>query len=471
MNAFPENRPPTVVDLFSGAGGFSLGFRAAGCEIAAAVDIDEAAGRTFDENFRKLQPGSPPVVFSGVEADLEGLDLEEVAGNRNPDILIGGPPCQGFSLVGRAKLESLSEDGFEDDPRNQLYRRFLDAGRLWKPRAIVMENVPGMRSVKGANVADSVAAELAALGYNVGFVILNAAWFGVPQFRDRIFFIGIRDDLGVQPAAPKLTHKAAMPPGYARPPEAWNLTLPFIRHAEIAPRSHPLMKPATTVRQALEDLPALVDHLDPSQPRRRGDFRQFRRYARAPSGEYSRLMRSWPGVPDPSGVDDHEIRHTPRDYETFRRMRPGDRYPQALAIARIRFADALGTLRKGGKAPEEGSPEWQELRRRFVPPYPEEIFVDKWRKLLPEQPSWTIPAHLAKDAYSHIHYDDSQARALSVREAARLQSFPDGFRFSGNMGDCFRQIGNAVPPILAWAVAMPIIAALGFAATPPPFEP
>ena len=88
-----------------------------------------------------------------------------------------------------------------------------------------------------------------------------------------------------------------------------------------------------------------------------------------------------------------------------------------------------------------------------MPPYPSDVFVDKWRKLVPDEPSWTITAHLAKDSYSHIHYDSEQARALSVREAARLQSFPDGFKFAGNMGDCFRQIGNAVPPVLARAIA------------------
>jgi DNA (cytosine-5)-methyltransferase 1 len=88
-------------------------------------------------------------------------------------------------------------------------------------------------------------------------------------------------------------------------------------------------------------------------------------------------------------------------------------------------------------------------------------FIDKWRKLIPDQPSWTIPAHLARDSYSHIHHDSSQARMVSVREAARLQSFPDAFEFSGNMGDCFRQIGNAVPPLLAWAVAASVMGLLG----------
>src|SRR5262249_4695915 len=113
---------------------------------------------------------------------------------------------------------------------------------------------------------------------------------------------------------------------------------------------------------------------------------------------------------------------------------------------------------------------WGELRKRFVPPYPVEIFKDKWRKLDAGQPSWTVTAHLSKDAYSHIHYDDAQARAISVREAARLQSFPDGFPFSGNMGDCFRQLGNPVPPLLAWAIAAHLLKKLGFPSREPSLD-
>src|SRR5262249_55491082 len=97
----------------------------------------------------------------------------------------------------------------------------------------------------------------------------------------------------------------------------------------------------------------------------------------------------------------------------------------------------------------------------FIPPYDPGDFHEKWGKLDPDRPSWTVPAHLAKDSYSHIHYDSAQARMISVREAARLQSFPDGFLFAGNMGDCFRQIGNAVPPVLAEVIASTVMQSLG----------
>jgi DNA (cytosine-5)-methyltransferase 1 len=172
-------------------------------------------------------------------------------------------------------------------------------------------------------------------------------------------------------------------------------------------------------------------------------------------------MRQWPGFEPPAGVVDHAVRRTPRDYETFHRMRPGDRFPEAVAIARAIRDEERVRLEAAGIAPDPGTAEWDEFEARFIPPYDEHDFPDKWRKLIPDRPSWTVPAHLAKDSYSHIHYDDAQARMISVREAARLQSFPDAFEFSGNMGDCFRQIGNAVPPLLSWAIAASIMLQLG----------
>jgi DNA (cytosine-5)-methyltransferase 1 len=225
---------------------------------------------------------------------------------------------------------------------------------------------------------------------------------------------------------------------------------------------------ATSVSDALDDLPVLTEHLHPHTDTVRGNFRKPLFYRSAPHSDYARLLRSWPGFPVSASIDDHAIRRTPRDYQTFRHMRPGDRYPQALEIARQRLAAELASLESGGRAPKLGTREYHALEREFVPPYPEDIFVDKWRKLIPEQPSWTVPAHLAKDTYSHIHHDSDQARSISVREAARLQSFPDAFKFAGNMGDCFRQIGNAVPPLMSWAIACAVMELLGRTPMYPP---
>lgn len=458
---------PTVIDLFCGAGGLSLGFHAAGCQVLAAVDVDETAARTYADNFGRLQRRAPPAVFSGDEGNVEDLDLECLGAGGRPDLLIGGPPCQGFSRLGRAKLDSLREEGFAGDPRNELYRRFLDAAELWRPAAVVMENVPGMLSVKGTNVADAAAADLARRGYRVGYAVLNAVWYGVPQFRERIFFIGIREDLRLAPVMPFATHCAELPSGYLRPATGGTLPLPFIQHFELPVIMDGATLPATTVAEALDDLPILTDHLEASGALARGDFRLARPYRQSPRSVFARLMRAWPGLPRPRTVNDHAIRRTPRDYETFRRMTPGDRYPAALEIARARLQEEVERLAAQGSAPVPGTPEYIALERRFVPPYPVDSFVDKWRKLVPDQPAWTVPAHLSKDAYSHIHHDSDQARAISIREAARLQSFPDAFAFHGNMGDCYRQVGNAVPPLLAWAIAHEVLESLGFEARAP----
>ena len=458
--------PLRVVDLFCGCGGFSLGFRAAGCEILAGVDVDETAARTFDQNLSRLQEHAPPLVFSGDEGNLEDLDLDRLASRGRPDVLIGGPPCQGFSRLGRAKLDSLTDEGHVGDPRNELYRRFLDAAALWRPLAVVMENVPGMLSVGGRNIADEAAADLAGRGYQVGYAVLNAVWYGVPQYRERLFFIGIRNDLGRRAGMPPATHSAALPGGYLRPLMEATVPLPFIQHCELPVEIGRSQRSATTVLEALGDLPELLDHLvDAARDTASGQATAP--YAREPHSQFARIMRSWPGLPAPRAVQDHVIRRTPRDYETFRRMNPGDRYPAALAIARARLQEALTRLRDTGSTPAPGTPEYLALERRFVPPYPESSFVDKWRKLVPDQPSWTVPAHLSKDAYSHIHHDSCQARAISIREAARLQSFPDAFSFSGNVGERFRQIGNAVPPLVSWAVACAVLDSLGFDPTSP----
>jgi DNA (cytosine-5)-methyltransferase 1 len=456
--------------MFSGAGGLSLGFRAAGARILAAVDASEAAGLTFRHNFSRLQPGRAPTVFSGDVGNVEDLDLERIApAARGPDILVGGPPCQGFSRIGRAKLASLAEDPDDEDPRNELYRRFVAAARFWQPSAVVMENVPAMRHVNGNNIAENVAEDLSACGYRVGYAVLNAVWYGVPQFRERLFFIGIRRDLSPLPSVPVPTHRVEMPSGYLRPPEATTLSLSFMPHFELeVPRAKAQLD-ATTTGDALGDLPPLDEHLSGKAAASRTDeLRVLHPYGTPARSPFARLMREWPGLDVPAGVKAHVIRKTPRDFETFRRMKSDDRYPEALRIARARLAEEIARRTAAGTAPAEGTPEHEELRRSIVPPYPEEKFVDKWRKLNPGRPSWTVPAHLSRDAYSHIHHDSAQARAISVREAARLQSFPDAFEFSGNMGDCFTQIGNAVPPVLAWAIASHLLATLGFRSIPCP---
>ena len=194
--------------------------------------------RRSEENFARLQAGAAPLPLFGAEkGDLSKIDLGSLGRQlMEIDILIGGPPCQGFSRIGRAKLNSLSDEGFEGDPRNELYRRFLQAAELWRPQAVVMENVPGMLSVGGKNIAEAAADDLSSLGYVVGYAVLNAVWYGVPQFRERFFMIGIRDDLGIRPEMPVPTHHADLPSGYQRPSIEDTIPMPFIKHYQLPVR-------------------------------------------------------------------------------------------------------------------------------------------------------------------------------------------------------------------------------------------
>jgi DNA (cytosine-5)-methyltransferase 1 len=171
--------------------------------------------------------------------------------------------------------------------------------------------------------------------------------------------------------------------------------------------------------------------------------------------EFTKAMREWPNFTNPGKkFTGHIIRKTPRDYNIFRYMPEGGMYPDA-------FKTALGLFEKKILEMEliknrkilQGSKEWNEIYFQIVPPYSIDKYPNKFRKLWIGQPSRTLPAHIGKDSYSHIHFDSEQARGISLREAARIQSFPDGFHFYGSMNSRLKQIGNAVPPLLAYAVA------------------
>jgi DNA (cytosine-5)-methyltransferase 1 len=172
-------------------------------------------------------------------------------------------------------------------------------------------------------------------------------------------------------------------------------------------------------------------------------------------------MRSWPGFEAGEGVYDHVLRCLPRDTSIFESMQSGDEYPAARRIAERQFD--LRAKRGGLKT---GNADWKDLRKGMVPPYDPTKFPNRWWKLHPDRPVRTLTAHIGKDTYSHIHYDSAQARVITVREAARLQSFPDGFVFAGTMNPAFRQIGNAVPPVLAREIAKAIVSSLRAAYIP-----
>lgn len=469
---------PRVLDLFSGCGGMSVGFLRAGFEIVAGIDRDLEAVASHTANFHA---GADSSLLSRVciPRDLEVKEPEDLLAElgcaeppeRAIDVVVGGPPCQAYARVGRAKLAAVSgaADAFLSDGRGRLHRRYLQYVERLKPLALLMENVPDALNYGGENVMQEVADHLDSIGYVSRYGILNAADYGVPQMRLRVFLMAYRAELGVVPAFPRRTHRSVLPGGYQSTLAA------ALRQVDLFSTKHYVLPPAAgrdapeavSVEKALEDLHPLSAHLEGQAKQGPRRFTTMMPYAaEAAPGTYAATMRMWPGFGATEGVADHVIRHLPRDFPIFREMRPGDEYPEALEAAERLVQRALAARRREGR--QAGSVTADKLRKEMVPPYPVDSYPNRWWKLVPGRPSRTLLAHLGKDSYTHIHYDSAQARTISVREAARLQSFPDGFTFSGAMNAAFRQIGNAVPPLLAFALAATIAAALNAVAVAVP---
>jgi DNA (cytosine-5)-methyltransferase 1 len=262
---------------------------------------------------------------------------------------------------------------------------------------------------------------------------------------------------------PEATNFMAVPAGYG---STRNVAL---KHVDLfeggyfveARDPDPSLRGPVTCAEAIGDLPRIRLHLAGKlQP----GVRRFDKLLEYPARvrklpAYAELMRNWPGFENSIGVRDHVIRHLPRDIDTFREMPGGAEYPaaHATAMAIWRRRVAVEEFLKGRSLSGNES---EDLRRAIVPPYPLDSFPNRWWKLKKDYPSRTLMAHIGKDTYSHIHYDSEQARVISVREAARLQSFPDGFRFCGAMNSAYKQIGNAVPPLLAQRLAEVTLAAI-----------
>jgi DNA (cytosine-5)-methyltransferase 1 len=366
------NDPNSIIalDLFCGAGGMSLGFQDAGFFIAAGIDHEESAIKTHSANFLSRSIVSNITEIENPEQLLQELGIPRV------DIIIGGPPCQGFSRVGRAKLRSIDLEKHYHEVINSLYKEFVRFVEDLNPYCFVMENVPDMETFQDGELVDRIVDEFRKLGYRVSHQVLDAVDYGVPQRRKRLFIVGTKLGGGIVWPAPRLTEEEIV-----------------------------------TVRDAIGDLPKM---LPPNS-----EEEVF--YAGRPTSEYQQLMRSRMPEGKENVVYDHLIRAVREDDAIiFALMDEGQKYRDV---------------------PEH-------LRR-----YRSDIFQDKYWKMIWNEPSWTVTAHIRKDAYRYIHPDRQQGRMLSIREFARIQSFPDHFRFCGAPTRRMQQIGNAVPPILAQRIA------------------
>ncbi len=476
-----QGAPIRYMDVFAGCGGISLGFLTAGFTPVASIENDPWAAKSHGANFgRRSAGGDHPAHHVPRDATIEdaasvfkdvGLDgcVEDQI-----DVLVGGPPCQAFARVGRAKLreqahrrqELTADQAFLVDGRVSLWERYVHFIRTTKPVALLMENVPDILNHGGTNVAELVSESLAAEGYEVAYTLLNAAWYGVPQTRERMILVGFHRASGIAPSFPTPTHHVDLPAGYAGSKNTARRVVNeqgSVHHRWIAdpPRSAP---PTPTAAQALADLPAIyaLDLLreqrlrrgakDPSEP--------VAYTSTTPSTPYARLMREWRGFAT-NATTGHVFRYLPRDYKIFAEIGAGWEYPQVHAHVERKIATWLAERKRQGLSTDARDPDVRDYITAWRIPYDPSKFPNKWWKLHADRPVRTLLAHLGKDSYSHIHYDSEQARTITVREAARLQSFPDGFVFRGSMNPAFRQIGNAVPPLFAYAIAMGMRASLG----------
>lgn len=386
MAARDRQRPLRAIDLFCGAGGLTEGFREAGYEVTYALDKDEQSLETYRAN----HPGVTAECVSITDRTSE--QIAKAAGGE-VDVVIGGPSCQTFSTHGR-------KNGWvrKGDPRNDLWKQMLGIVEHLKPKAFLLENVPGMAYWKGGEFGAEILDEFAKLGYAVSKEIVLAADFGVPQRRRRLFLVGILDDKPFE--FPKQTHMGGWRRDYLDRWEAEREKLGLLRH-----------------------------------------------------------VRAWEAIGDlPAATIDGEVTAVPEDGRLTpfsRRMR--GRRRTGVVTSHSAFPISTDNLELIRHVPQGGT--WRDIPRHLLP--------DRYRgmrrtdstnlfgRLDPELPAYTITTqfnNVTTGCFTHPYHD----RALTPREAARIQTFPDRYRFTGDLSSVCRQVGNAVPPLLAHVLASAI---------------
>lgn len=387
---------PIAIDLFAGCGGLTEGFVSAGFNVIAAVEIDKYAAATYKTNH-------PDTVLLEMDITEDEVieELDAIIRGREVDVIIGGPPCQSFSLIGRAK----DPKGMEKDPRNKLVDRYVQIIDYIQPKFLVMENVPGILNAKFGSVYKKLMKSLEKKGYIVHSEKLNAAHYGVPQLRNRIIFIGNRVGIGEGLNGPDL--KEVLFPK----PTHW---APYYWHSAEFSEPKPgerRLKRFLTLWDAISDIP-------PVEP---GSGQNPCLYVKASKlTVYQKKMRK--GAPRKLLYNHIARYNNPQDLKRYRTLKPGQ-------IAR-------------------------DLPKKLQI-YRDDIFDDKFKRQSWDRPSTTIVAHMHKDGNMFIHPE--QVRSLTPREAARIQSFPDRYIFEGPTNNWYKQIGNAVPPLMAEAIATHIM--------------
>lgn len=379
----------TAIDLFSGAGGISLGLESAGFRVLMATDVSETCEHTYSRN----SPDTP--FLRGDIRDLTPSLVRSRAKIRQGelDLLIGGPPCQGFSIIGSRVVH---------DPRNDLFRDFMRLAGALRPKCMVIENVPGLATLARGAILEEVLNGYSELGYSVRFAELLAAQYGVPQMRWRMFFVGFRKDLEIMPGL-----------GFPRPTHGRLPIGALVPNCTIAPTDSAGF---LTARDAIGDLPWV------------SAGEEVHAYASRPLSAYQRKMRS--------GLRNELYNH----------------YAPRLSELTLRRITALRAGQDWRDLPHDLLPEGMKRAKR-------KDHTRRFRRM-----TWDgVPRSVItrfRDPKSGEYTHPEQHRTISIREAARIQSFPDRFAFEGSYSEQYDQVGNAVPPILAQAVAREVAACL-----------
>jgi DNA (cytosine-5)-methyltransferase 1 len=432
----------SVAELFCGCGGFSHGFwRTGRFRIIFGNDIKKFALRTFELNH--THDGEPPFILKNdirTVPDRQIIELLDSRGIKNLDCLLGGPPCQGFSQMRRTEARRGSKivrfggyNKLDEDPRNDLVLRFLEITAALNPKVIVIENVPQFLSHyhngKRGGVAQQVEEVLKELGYHVTCDILNAADYGVPQLRQRAVILASRLGPISLPAA---TH------GDPRVLTIWKL------------------KPWVTVQDALADLPAEPPIRDTLGGIRNG-------YLSDPNNDFVMRMRTSEVFP---------YNHITRAYQRriiniIQQMHPGETWDEASDRLRAHFDTLVEKAVLKGES-RAGARKRLEAEGRIFPVFYKRYYWSAYTRLAWDRPALTITANsnfLGSGRFTHPDFD----RGITMREAARLQSFDDAFTFytsddpkkvTENIGVGLDMIGEAVPPLLGTAIGEAVAAHL-----------
>lgn len=393
----------TFIDLFAGCGGLSEGFYRQGFKALTHIEFDHYACKSLRARMKYY--GYAENEISVLEKDITDDNIlaliENEIKSQTVDLLIGGPPCQAYSSLGRAK----DENGMQDDPRNFLFESYEGILNHFKPKIFVFENVTGLLTAKLGNkkIVDIILKKLGQeykLLSDPNEMVLNSCDYGVPQVRKRIILIGVRKDIGLDPQ------------------EIYNGIIKTHHNPESSDNEKAHRKKFVTVEDAISDLPSLKAG--------QGEKKITHRVKK-----WNEFLESIRTKNDNILLDHVARNHNDSDKKRY----------YAMSKNKWTFQDLL-----------EKRPDLNHIKQRV---FGNSYVVQFW-----DMPARTIIAHLYKDGNQFIHPDSKQERTLTPREAARLQSFPDDFVFEGSKTQQYKQIGNAVPPLMAEAIAKSIKKAL-----------